>query len=72
MSAPTMGNCMRGELDKLPPHREPSRGSTTRSPKDLDELQRKLTSDEGIGERIICDFLHDIPGFTSNATRDAG
>jgi hypothetical protein len=58
---------MRGELDKLPPHYEPSRGSARRSEKALDELQRKLVSDNGIGEGILCDFLHGIPGFTGQA-----
>jgi hypothetical protein len=42
----------RGSNTAISPHR----GSTTRSQKDLEELQRNLTSDEGIGERIICDL----------------
>jgi hypothetical protein len=56
---------MRGELDKLPPHYNgPSAGTGRRSERDLDELRRRLSSEEGIGRDILCDFLHDIPGFT--------
>jgi hypothetical protein len=59
---------MKGELDGLPPHYDgPSHGSVNRSAKDLDELQRNLADYRGIGERILCDFLHGIPGFTRAA-----
>jgi hypothetical protein len=61
---------MRGELDKLPKHRPSDRtvGRSPRTARDLDELQRKLTTDDGIG--MICDALHGITGFTRAATRD--
>ena len=52
---------MRGELDKLPPRYEPSHGSVRRSQKALEELQRKLTSDDGIGEPVICDSCMAAP-----------
>jgi hypothetical protein len=56
---------MRGELDKLP-LRYASHGSvgSPRERHDLDSLQGRLAGESGIGEDILCDFLHDIPGFT--------
>lgn len=72
---------MKGELNKLPPRWVVSRGTTGNNEKpkeketrrtisDLEKLQGRLATETGIGEDIICDFLHGIPGFTSNAVRD--
>ena len=72
---------MKGELAKLPPHYVLSRGTTgqnekpkeeeqPRTEQDLAQLQRRLTSDDGIGEDIICDLLHRIPGFGRNPVKD--
>jgi hypothetical protein len=57
---------MRGELGKLPPHYLVSHGSVgnQRTQSDLEKLQGRLATETGIGEDIICDFLHGIPGFT--------
>jgi hypothetical protein len=56
---------MRGELDKLPKkHLSDGSVGQPRSDADMAQLQRRLTDEKGIGEDIICDFLHDIPGFT--------
>ena len=62
---------MKGELDKLPAHHT-SRGSagSPRGQRDLETLQGRLATETGIGEDIICDFLHGIPGFTEQAVRD--
>jgi len=56
---------MRGELDKLPKkHLSDGSVGQPRSDANMAQLQRRLTDEKGIGEDIICDFLHDIPGFT--------
>lgn len=61
---------MRGEVDKLPPHRSDSSVGTPRKLHDLQTLQGNLAGDKGIGIDIICDFLHGIPGFTRASVRD--
>jgi hypothetical protein len=56
---------MRGELDKLPPRYVSDRTvGNHRTKSDLEKLQGRLATEEGMGIDIICDFLHGIPGFT--------
>ncbi len=63
---------LRGELDKLPPKvvSDDSVGNKKRTQSDLEKLQGNLASDKGIGIDLICDFLHDINGFTRASVRD--
>jgi hypothetical protein len=61
---------MRGELDKLPKQYDGPHAGSDRRSRDLEELQRKLSSEEGIGREILCDFLHRIPGFTRHSVGD--
>jgi hypothetical protein len=63
---------MRGELDKLPKRQLPDGSVGKRTPNDLAKLQSRLADEQGMGIDILCDFLHDIPGFTRAATRDHG